>query len=936
MQQRVLFEVLRRLPQRDTWACRAVCRSWRAAASDSSLWRAVSLLPGALLGSESSPHSAPVLASLLAHCTSLVVHADALGSRSAVDWSAGATLLPLLSRLTLRGKLGASSRAPALVASVAPRLVELRLVSCGVRGAAGVATCAPLPALRSLAVTSFTKGGCVQAAAAEPGAEAPARAASTPALRSLVLNDNYCGPHGTAAEWAAQVAESCAASLEHLDISSSNCPPLDACVSVLAQRCRALRSLNLSKCASRAVVDSVGLFLANNASLEAVNLRGVQLTKGQLEGLRGSRTLVSLDIGGSNRDQTLYTGHELASLLRSLPSLEEVCLCDVPVVDDECAAALSECESLRGVDLTNCSRITDSALLSLSACRNLNRLDVQGCTNLTDEALLLFARSVGATLRKLDLQATRVGARTAVEILRSCPLLKKLNLIGMPEQLPSTVTDQPAVLGSVRDGPFLVKTDTEVLPEVGSSKLMKRYQTVKLLGDGAYGVVTKSQNKLTGEIVAIKKMKKKFHSWEECIQLREVKSLKKLNHQSIIKLKEVIRENDELYFVFDFMESNLYDLIKNRDKPLPEVKIRQVIHQIMVGLHYMHKHGFFHRDMKPENVLMTGDTVKIADFGLAREIRSRPPYTEYVSTRWYRAPEVLLHTNTYNSPIDIWAMGAIMAELYTLRPLFPGQNETDQIFKVCSVLGAPTAATWPEGLRLAASMGLKFPNVAPTSLRELIPNASEDAIDLMTKLMRYDPNKRLTAAQALQHPFFQGAGTSLPSVRESRSAGGSSVAGNDFLARVREAHNPLPETGKSTRSCGVELAARGGKGDGIPTWSPLTSSNSTQPTFNGYSPADPVKASPSNTARFGGLPGAAPSLQAPAVAQPQRTFAGTGAAILGGAAVGRPSIVPAAPVKKMADFSAAGPPSLYRGAAVGIGAPGGYAPSFGAQFRTKF
>lgn len=105
----------------------------------------------------------------------------------------------------------------------------------------------------------------------------------------------------------------------------------------------------------------------------------------------------------------------------------------------------------------------------------------------------------------------------------------------------------------------------------------------------------------------------------------------------------------------------------------------------------MHRHGFFHRDLKPENLLCSGtDLIKIADFGLAREIRSRPPFTDYVSTRWYRAPEVLLHSTSYGSGIDLWAMGCIMAELYTFRPIFPGSSELDQLYKICAVLGTPT------------------------------------------------------------------------------------------------------------------------------------------------------------------------------------------------------------------------------------------------------
>ena len=220
--------------------------------------------------------------------------------------------------------------------------------------------------------------------------------------------------------------------------------------------------------------------------------------------------------------------------------------------------------------------------------------------------------------------------------------------------------------------------------------IMDKYKIVKTLGDGTYGSVVKAVNKSTNEEVAIKKMKKKFYSWEECMALREIKSLRKLNQCNIVKLKEVIRVNDDLYFVFEYMEQNVYQLMKDRPGSFPENQIKCILYQTLLGLAYMHKHGFFHRDMKPENMLVKGEQVKIADFGLAREIRSRPPFTDYVSTRWYRAPEILLRSTNYNSPVDIFASGAIMAELYMLRPLFPGNNETDQIYKTCAVLGSPT------------------------------------------------------------------------------------------------------------------------------------------------------------------------------------------------------------------------------------------------------
>ncbi|XP_032359734.1 serine/threonine-protein kinase MAK isoform X9 [Etheostoma spectabile] len=286
--------------------------------------------------------------------------------------------------------------------------------------------------------------------------------------------------------------------------------------------------------------------------------------------------------------------------------------------------------------------------------------------------------------------------------------------------------------------------------------MMNRYTTLRQLGDGTYGSVLMGRSNESGELVAIKRMKRKFYSWEECMNLREVKSLKKLNHANVVKLKEVIRENDHLYFVFEYMKENLYQLMKDRKKLFPESVLRNISFQILQGLSFIHKHGFFHRDMKPENLLCMGpELVKIADFGLAREIRSKPPYTDYVSTRWYRAPEVLLRSSTYSSPIDLWAVGCIMAELYTLRPLFPGNSEVDEIFKICQVLGTVKKTDWSEGYQLASAMNFRFPQCVPTHLKTLIPNASNEAIALMKDMLQWDPKKRPTAVQALRYPYFQ-------------------------------------------------------------------------------------------------------------------------------------------------------------------------------------
>jgi protein kinase len=253
--------------------------------------------------------------------------------------------------------------------------------------------------------------------------------------------------------------------------------------------------------------------------------------------------------------------------------------------------------------------------------------------------------------------------------------------------------------------------------------------------------------------------------------------LKKLNHPNVVKLKEVIRENDELFFVFEFMECNLYELSKKRDRHFPESVIRNAMYQIFQGLAFMHKHGFFHRDIKPENILCKGEICKVADFGLARETRSRPPYTDYVSTRWYRAPEVLLRATNYSSPIDVFACGCIMAELLTLRPLFPGSSEADQIYKICSVLGSPTMRTWPEGIKLASNMNFRFPQFVPTPLTQLMPNASPEAIQLLTDCLKYDPSQRPTCSQILQYPFFQ-VNASLPPPMPSASSASPNAQGS--------------------------------------------------------------------------------------------------------------------------------------------------------------
>ncbi|ETI37584.1 CMGC/RCK/MAK protein kinase [Phytophthora nicotianae CJ01A1] len=313
---------------------------------------------------------------------------------------------------------------------------------------------------------------------------------------------------------------------------------------------------------------------------------------------------------------------------------------------------------------------------------------------------------------------------------------------------------------------------------------MNRYEILDKLGDGAFGEVSRARSLKTKEIVAVKKIKAIFPTWEECLQLRELKSLRILRHDNIVLLKEVIRDKEELYFVFEYLQTSLFRVMRNfksqvsansysgfggdtssssdtstsSSPPHPwfsEAQIRSIMFQLFSGLAYMHKHGFFHRDIKPENLLCHDDTLKIADLGQAREIRSRPPFTDYVATRWYRAPELLLHSTTYNSPIDMWACGCILVELLICTPLFPGTSEADQFYRICKVLGTPTTETWPEGAAMASHMQARFPKCTPVSWKRILPSGTpSSAVQLVRDLLQYDPSRRITAAQALQHRFF--------------------------------------------------------------------------------------------------------------------------------------------------------------------------------------
>lgn len=296
------------------------------------------------------------------------------------------------------------------------------------------------------------------------------------------------------------------------------------------------------------------------------------------------------------------------------------------------------------------------------------------------------------------------------------------------------------------------------------------YELLHCLGEGAYGIVVAALHKPSGRRVAIKRVVPFDHTLFCLRTLRELKLLKFFSetciNENIISILDIVKpvsltDFKEIYFIQELMQTDLHRVI--RTQPLSDDHCQYFIYQTLRALKSIHSADIVHRDLKPANLLLNANCdLKVCDFGLARSINSTAagaketgPMTEYVATRWYRAPEIMLSSKRYTKAVDMWAVGCILAELLTSRPLFPGRDYAHQLDLILEIIGTPTL---DEFYSITSRRSRDYVRTLPIRKRRsftaLFPKASPEAIDFLQKTLTFDQRKRMTVDQALAHPYL--------------------------------------------------------------------------------------------------------------------------------------------------------------------------------------
>ncbi|XP_078034171.1 cyclin-dependent kinase-like 4 [Augochlora pura] len=296
---------------------------------------------------------------------------------------------------------------------------------------------------------------------------------------------------------------------------------------------------------------------------------------------------------------------------------------------------------------------------------------------------------------------------------------------------------------------------------------MDKYEMMEVVGEGSYGVVMKCKHRETGQLVAIKR----FLETEEDLQVRkmafrEIRMLKKLRHENLVNMIEVFRRRKRFYLVFEYLDHTLLDELEHRGGGVGFETSKRHIFQVLRGLNFCHANNIMHRDIKPENILVSPNgVIKLCDFGFARLVNGpNESCTDYVATRWYRSPELLLGEPRYGKPVDIWATGCLYAEMVTGSPLFPGDSDVDQLYRITKVLGGLCrkhvtllGRTVPgRMLRHTSADELVGPPLAgTTAIHKLFPTWEAGPVDFLAQCLCMDPDIRPNCSTLLLHSLFQ-------------------------------------------------------------------------------------------------------------------------------------------------------------------------------------
>ncbi|KAF8634011.1 hypothetical protein AX15_001184 [Amanita polypyramis BW_CC] len=298
-------------------------------------------------------------------------------------------------------------------------------------------------------------------------------------------------------------------------------------------------------------------------------------------------------------------------------------------------------------------------------------------------------------------------------------------------------------------------------PPIVPSRSVYCYERLNQIEEGSYGVVFRARDKETGEIVALKKLKlEEEKNGFPITALREINALMSCRHENVVGIREIVvgETLTQVFVVMDFIEHDLKTLLTVMPSPFLQSEIKTLMLQLLSAVAHCHSNWILHRDLKTSNLLMNNrGTIKVADFGLAR--RYGDPVgvggmTQLVVTLWYRAPEILLGAKTYTTAVDMWSVGCIFAELILNEPLFQAKNETEMLSMIFKLLGPPTNASWPDFASLPLANTISLPSPQPHQFRNKFQYLTAAGIDLLTSLLTYDHEHRISAEEALQHPYF--------------------------------------------------------------------------------------------------------------------------------------------------------------------------------------